>query len=128
MCLGGLGASLALGADRPWEGIIVVLAAGALGATLSGVRTMRDSLGELRDLRAFAATMSIQPLVGACSGLLVFLLAEAGALPVHDLDLGPSSTRGLLAFIAGFSEPFLLGLVQRIAVISEKPPAQQTTS
>jgi hypothetical protein len=122
-CLAGLALSLSLGADTMWHAIVVVTAAGALGATLSGVRTVRDNLGELRDLRSFGGTMMIQPLVGATSGLLLFLLAQAGALPIDGMDTGSAGTLGLLAFIAGFSEPFVLGLVQRIAVISDKQPA-----
>jgi hypothetical protein len=125
--LAGAGVSLSLGADETWHAVVVATAAGALGATLSGVRTVRDSLAELKDLRAFSGTMSIQPLVGATSGLLLFLLVEAGALPIDGVDLSSAATLGLLAFVAGFSEPFLLGLVERNAVISSKQPETRTS-
>jgi hypothetical protein len=32
---------------------------------------------------------------------------------------------GLLAFAAGFSEPFFLGIVQRVAVVSDRQPADE---
>jgi len=91
-----------------------------LGATLSGTMRIRDDLRDLDDLRSFWPAMRVQPLVGATAGLVVLLLMESGALDIGRDDSGHWAGRALLAFAAGFSEPFFLGLVQRVAVVPDK--------
>jgi hypothetical protein len=122
LCLAGLGVVVAIRASGIWPSVLLAASAGALGATLSGVRTVRDQLVELRDLRAFAPSMGIQPLVGATAGLLLLLVLESKAIAIQGFDSGSWAALGLLAFAAGFSEPFLLGVVRRIGVISDAPP------
>jgi hypothetical protein len=102
-----------------WKQIIVAGTAGALGATLAGTMKIRDDLRELDDLRSFWPAMRVQPLVGATAGLIVLLVIETGTLDVGG-DSGSWAGRALVAFAAGFSEPFFLGLVQRVAVIPDK--------
>ena len=102
------------------ETILLVACAGALGSTLSGVFKVRDHLVRLDELRGFWPAMRVQPIVGACAGLFVFLILDSQAV---QLSAGSSETwsgRGVLAFAAGFSEPFFLGIVQRVAVIPDK--------
>ena len=81
---------------------------------------MRDDLRDLDDLRSFWPAIGVQPLVGATTGLVVLLLMESGTLDIGSDDSGHWAGRALLAFVAGFSEPFFLGLVQRVAVIPDK--------
>ncbi|HSK15497.1 MAG TPA: hypothetical protein VK915_04955 [Gaiellaceae bacterium] len=102
-----------------WKQILVAGTAGALGATLAGTMKIRDGLRELDDLRSFWPAMRVQPLVGATAGLIVLLVVETGTLDVGG-DSGSWAGRTLVAFAAGFSEPFFLGLVQRVAVISDR--------
>jgi hypothetical protein len=102
-----------------WKQIVVAGTAGALGATLAGTMKIRDGLRELDDLRSFWPAMRVQPLVGATAGLIVLLVIETGTLDVGG-ESGSWAGRALVAFAAGFSEPFFLGLVQRVAVIPDK--------
>jgi hypothetical protein len=121
----GLQAALVLAIDAvadesgTWKPIVVAGTAGALGATLAGTMKIRDDLRGLDDLRSFWPAMRVQPLVGATAGLIVLLLLETGTL---DGGNGASNWAGLalVAFAAGFSEPFFLGLVQKVAVIPDK--------
>jgi hypothetical protein len=103
-----------------WQPVLLAACAGALGSTLSGVFKVRDHLIRLDELRAFAPAMRVQPLVGACAGLIMLLLLESEVLGIAAAQSESWSTRGLLAFVAGFSEPFFLGTVQRVAVVSDR--------
>jgi hypothetical protein len=109
-----------LAASDVWKAVAIAGTAGALGATLSGTMRIRDDLRDLDDLRSFWPAMRVQPLVGATAGLVVLLLMESGALDIGRDDSGHWAGRALLAFVAGFSEPFFLGLVQRVAVVPDK--------
>ena len=106
-------------ADDVLKAVAVAGTAGALGATLSGTMRIRDDLRDLDDLRSFWPAMRVQPLVGATAGLVVLLLMESGTLDIGSDDSGHWAGRALLAFAAGFSEPFFLGLVQRVAVVPD---------
>jgi hypothetical protein len=102
------------------ETILLTACAGALGSTLSGIFRVRDQLVRLDELRGFWPAMRVQPIVGACAGLIVFLVLDSKAF---EFGAGASATwsgRGVLAFAAGFSEPFFLGIVQRVAVVSDR--------
>ena len=112
----------AAGEDEVWRQIFVAGAAGALGATLAGTMKIRDDLRELDDLRSFWPAMRVQPLVGATAGLIVLLVVETGTLDGGG-ESGSWAGRALVAFAAGFSEPFFLGLVRRVAVIPDKKEA-----
>jgi hypothetical protein len=111
-------------ADEIWKAVAVAGTAGALGAALSGTMRIRDDLRDLDDLRSFWPAIRVQPLVGATAGLVVLLVMESGTLDMGSGDSGHWAGRALLAFAAGFSEPFFLGLVQRVAVIPDKSGAQ----
>ncbi len=106
-----------------WREFTVAAFAGALGSTLSGVLRLRDHLVRLDELRAFRPAMRVQPLVGASAGALVFMLLSSHAVSVSSLNPTVWSSPGLLGFVAGFSEPFFLGLVDRVAVLPDRRPA-----
>ena len=112
-----------VGADGVWKQIILAASAGALGATLSGTLRVRDRLVALDDLRSFWPAMRIQPLIGATAGLFALLALESHAINPGGGEETPWAAYALLTFVAGFSEPFFLGLVQKIAVIPDKDPA-----
>jgi hypothetical protein len=107
------------GADA-WRHIALAASAGALGATLSGTFRVRDRLVDLDDLRSFWPAMRIQPLIGATAGLVTLFVLEAGALNVQVSEGASWGPVALFTFAAGFSEPFFLGLVERVAVIPDK--------
>lgn len=107
-----------------WAHLGVALGAGGLGATLSGIRDLRV-LDRLSELRSFGIALATVPAVGAAAGLLVLLLLESSvlALPGTGANRSSAAATGLYAFVAGFSEPFLLGVVARLT--GEKAPASQ---
>lgn len=108
-----------------WKAVALTASAGALGATLSGVFRVRDKLIELDDLRSFSPAMRAQPLVGAVAGLVLLLVLESGAVALGTGSASGPAAQALLAFAAGFSEPFFLGVVQRVAVIPDKEGASK---
>ena len=110
-------------ADGVWKQIVLAGSAGALGATLSGTLRVRDRLVALDDLRSFWPAMRVQPLIGATAGLFTLLALESHAIKPGGAEQTPWAAYALLTFVAGFSEPFFLGLVQKIAVIPDKDPA-----
>ena len=103
-----------------WKQIALAASAGALGATLSGVFRVRDRLLELDDLRSFWPAMRIQPLIGATAGLVTLFVFESGAVDLQGSAARPWAALALFTFAAGFSEPFFLGLVERVAVIPDR--------
>lgn len=103
-----------------WETVVLVVCAGGLGSTVSGIFKVRDQLVQLDELRSFWPAMRVQPLIGACGGLILFLVLRSHAVSLGAVTSGLSGS-GLLAFAAGFSEPFFLGIVERVAVVPDKP-------
>jgi hypothetical protein len=95
--------------------------AGALGSMLSGVFKVRDQLVQLDELRGFIPAMRVQPMIGASAGLILFLVLDSKVLEVGAGSSAKWSGIGLLAFVAGFSEPFFLGIVQRVAHVPDPP-------
>jgi hypothetical protein len=108
------------GREGIWKAIWVAASAGALGATLSGTFRVRDRLIELDDLRSFWPAMRVQPLIGATAGLVTLFVLETGAVELGAKQTASWAALALFTFVAGFSEPFFLGLVQRVAVIPDK--------
>lgn len=112
-----------------WEAVVLTLCAGALGSAVSGIFKVRDQLVQLDELRSFWPAMRVQPLIGACGGVILLLALQSHAISIGTVSDGQSGW-GLLAFIAGFSEPFFLGIVQHVAVVPDKPaaPAEPATT
>jgi hypothetical protein len=101
-----------------WRVTILAALAGAVGSTLSGVYKLRDEIRRIGELREFLPLMILQPVVGAAAGL-VLLLALASASSADSSMPVSWATTGLLAFAAGFSEPFFLGTVRRVTDLGE---------
>jgi hypothetical protein len=120
--LGVIAVVSSTGSHSAWRAFAVAALAGALGSTLSGVLRLRDQLPRMDELRAFQPAMLVQPLVGASAGALVFLLLASKALSLGSLDPDAWPSPGAVGFVAGFSEPFFLGLVDRIAGLPEQRP------
>lgn len=97
-----------------WRGAALAALAGAVGATLSGAFKLRDQAPRVSDMRVFWGAFAVQPLVGAVAGLFLLLVLLSGIVKLAD-NGNEWATRGAIAFVAGFSEPFLLKTVGRIA-------------
>lgn len=97
-----------------WRGGLVAAFAGALGASLSGAYKLRDQAPRVSELRVFGYLFAVQPLLGAAAGVFVALVLSSGILTVADGG-NEWATRAVVAFVAGFSEPFLLKVVDRVA-------------
>lgn len=109
-----------IGGGGMWESIALVGLAGALGAMLSGTFRVRDKLVDLDDLRSFWPAMRVQPLVGAVAGLIILLVLESDAVALGRGSSSSWAAEALFAFAAGFSEPFFLGVVEKVAVLPDK--------
>jgi hypothetical protein len=115
LAVSGLATVLALEGSLSWLTIVLVCVAGALGGVLAGFLKLRDSVTRIGDLRALRPAAYVQPLLGASAGLVMLLVAVAGFLPAGDATAGLTSKYAVLAFAAGFSEPFFLQTVSRVA-------------
>lgn len=100
--------------------------AGALGSALTGVFKVRDELSRIGDLRLFGSALIVQPLIGASAGLLLLVVLTTGLPGISPVppDKAHWATFATYAFIAGFSEPFFLGVVQRVASTGERKPSK----
>jgi hypothetical protein len=94
--------------------IALVIMVGGLGSALSGTRRLLGVALLRGQLDRFQAAFRAQVLVGGTLGLVALLLYEVGSLPTFRAagripDVVPLA---IYAFLAGFSEPFVLGVVQ----------------
>jgi hypothetical protein len=103
---------------------VLAALAGALGGSVSGAYRLRDQIEDLNQVRAFKPALWVQPLIGAAAGLILLLVLESGLL---GQDASTWERTGLLAFAAGFSEPFFLGVVNRVTSAGADPRSTQTT-
>ena len=95
-----------------WE-VSLVATLGALGAVMSGTIRARDKLVRGSDLRAFRAGLIAQVLLGAASSLVLLLLFASEILVIA--GVASPEGRAALGFVAGYSEPFFLEPVARVA-------------
>ena len=117
---GGLALAIGAAAEGPIAASILLAAlAGALGGTMAGTLKLRDNVSRIGDLRSLRPALYVQPLLGAAAGLIL-LLAVVGGFLTESPEQGWAKY-GLLAFAAGFSEPFFLGIVNRVASTGNTP-------
>lgn len=111
------------GQSTAWFVVVAVFTA-ALGSILSAFFKLRDELDTLTDLRAFRAALVVQPFFGAAAGLFAFLAVRADVLhlPAHTASFTPY---GVYGFLAGFSEPFLFGVVRRLTRETDRKATPQ---
>jgi hypothetical protein len=100
--------------DASWGEGLLVAVAGAMGATLAAAFKLRDALARLGDLRTFWYAFAPQMPLGAVAGLFLWIVLESGVVEVAATG-EDWAVAVALAFVAGFSEPFLLKTVERIA-------------
>jgi hypothetical protein len=100
--------------DASWRSGLLVAVAGALGATLSGALKLRDQLPRIASLRTFWSAFALQVPIGAVAGLFLWIVLESGLVEIADQG-SDWAVEAAVAFAAGFSEPFVLKTVERIA-------------
>jgi hypothetical protein len=123
--VGLVGITALAGSRMELYALFSALAAGALGATLSGIYKLRDTLTSIRELRSNKAVLTIQPLVGAAAAFVLYVILRSGWVMIAGVDpdrLGWAHLT-ILGFLAGFSEPFFLGTVHRLSRIGEGHPS-----
>ncbi len=116
-----LGACMFFMSPRPFLPVM----AGAIGSMLSGVIKVRDGEQRIRHLRRSASFLLLQPMIGATAALVMIWLGVSNILNIHG-----SSVEATLGFLAGFSEPFFLGTIGRLADMtsSSKSKAEAAVS
>jgi hypothetical protein len=106
-----------------WSLTLLVSLVGALGGTTAGAYKLRDNAAGITGLRGLEPALIVQPLLGACAGLVMLLILVSGFLPQEAADSAATpvwAKDAVAAFVAGFSEPFFLGVVGRVG--SGPPP------
>jgi len=106
---------------------LIAASAGAIGGVLSGFIKLRDQVKEMSDLRSYSAAMRAQPFVGATVGALFYLLLVSGILGASEIGAGITNADkiswpliAINCFLAGYSEPFFLRIVQRVGGTADK--------
>jgi hypothetical protein len=95
--------------------LLLALVAGALGGTLSGALRLRAPERRLTALKNLGLVLYVQPLLGAVGGLVVFAIWRAGLVEFSGLGGKDWASIMVVAFVGGFSEPFLLRTLEWIA-------------
>jgi hypothetical protein len=95
---------------------LLVMAMGALGSVIAALFTLRDVLTVV-SFRQATRMIWLQPLVGATFGLLTWYVLTGGILKVSGSTATDWRVFATIALIAGFSEPFALGIVKRVSVL-----------
>jgi hypothetical protein len=104
----------------------LMLLSGAVGSVLSRAIKLgnqplhekgNEKIAEPLGIRALMSGWTVflaQPVIGATSGLVLYLVFQAGLVQIGDeRELGPAAYT-LLGFLAGFSEPFFLGTLDKV--------------
>jgi len=101
-----------------WPVVLLAALAGAVGGTVSGAFRIRGLLG-LTEFRLLGLGVLVQPLVGAAAALFVVFVLMSGVVELPGVDPLAPSWAGLATygFAVGFSEPFWLGVVRKVAGI-----------
>ena len=92
---------------------------GALGGMTVAIWGLSVHSVSLDFDRAFTVWYWLKPLLGGVMGMIVVMTAQAGLLAVQGQGALPSSASGrmilyILAFLAGFSERFFVGIIDRV--------------
>jgi hypothetical protein len=119
LSIGGLCAGMDLATNGVGWQILLAAFAGGIGSLVSGAFKLRDQVATVAQLRAFAPAILVQPLVGATAGLFSLLVMVSGTINIGD-SATQWAARGAVAFAIGFSEPFFLKTVNRVASLGEQ--------
>ena len=109
-------------------GTVMLPIAGAVGAALSGTLKARDQLNREADIGRFKDGLLAQLLVGAAAAVIVVVLLKANLTSVGNITPNTITAQAAFGFLAGFSEPFLLGVVGRAANLGSTAAAPGTAT
>jgi hypothetical protein len=105
-----------------WSGYVLAALAGAVGGCLTGARALR-SVVSITGIGPHRTWWWVQPFAGAAAGILIYLVLDASIVTLPGTGSGDDSVaqtaRVTYAFLAGFSEPFFLGTLARLAGTSK---------
>ena len=92
---------------------------GALGGLTVAIWGLSIHSVNLDFDRSFSVWYWLKPLLGGIMGLVAVITAQAGLLAIQGQGALPSSANGkmvlyILAFLAGFSERFFIGIIDRV--------------
>jgi hypothetical protein len=102
--------------DLSWSTVVSIAIAGAVGGTVSGTLKLRGMI-RITQFRLLGAGLLVQPFISAAGALFVAFVLVGGVVSLAGVD-GADTEWAVLAaygFVAGFSEPFWLGVVSKIA-------------
>jgi hypothetical protein len=99
-----------------WAEICACAGVGAIGASLSSALKIRD-IAELNPFRNLVTFVWVQPIVGAAFGFVAWLILFSGLVTIGSPNT--SLTRMVVAFAAGYSEPFLIGILNSVMGLSK---------
>lgn len=94
--------------------LLLAIAAGALGASLSGALKLRSEQTALTNVERLGAGLIVQPLLGAVGGVIVFTIWTTELFTIAALSPDSWASVMTVAFAGGFSEPFLFKIVGRV--------------
>jgi hypothetical protein len=105
-----------VGDDLSWSEVVLVAVAGAVGGTVSGTLKLRGMI-RITQFRLVGAGLVVQPFISAVGALFIAFVLLGGLVNPAGTDQAGTSWAVVAAygFIAGFSEPFWLGVVSKIA-------------
>ena len=105
-----------VGDDLSWSTVVLIAVAGAVGGTVSGTLKLREMI-RITQFRLLGAGLLVQPFISAAGALFVALVLVGGVVELAGVEGSDTSWAVLAAygFVAGFSEPFWLGVVSKIA-------------
>jgi len=107
--------------------LLLVAFAGAIGSVLSrayrlgkqplhaetGIKTEEPPL-RIRALISEWKVFVAQPVIGAAAALIFYLVFSSGILQIIDVGKLSPAHYALIAFLAGFSEPFFTGIIDKV--------------
>lgn len=100
---------------------VLALSAGALGGGLARLVRMRDTPVGTLEADRFRRAFVVQMMLGSAFGVVALVLVQLGALPKIG-DGGIVELIALYAFLAGWSEPFIIGVLSRLGSSQGSPP------
>lgn len=109
-----------------WATVMLPIA-GAVGAALSGTLKARDQLNREVDIGRFKDGLLAQLLVGAAAAVIVVVILKANLTSVGKVEPASIAAQAAFGFLAGFSEPFVLGVVGRAANLGSAAKAPSST-
>lgn len=108
---------------------------GALGGIVIAIWGLISHTADLDFDRRFSVWYWFKPVLGAVMGLVAVVTAQAGLFAIQGEASHQPSNNGkmvlyILAFLAGFSERFFIGIIDRVmtALLNSGPPASPSTN